>query len=87
MPSITTVASQTIARATVRFCTTKETKANNYVITALAAVAGSRVLYILTNLNEFSSPIDIFVLRRAGLVPNGGFLCGFLGSLFFLRKS
>ena len=30
----------------------RETMANNYVITAIAAVASSRLLYILTNLSE-----------------------------------
>jgi phosphatidylglycerol---prolipoprotein diacylglyceryl transferase len=64
----------------------KETMANNYVVTAIAAIAGSRILYVLTNLNEFSSPIDIFALRRGGLVAYGGFLGGFLGSLFYLRR-
>ena len=33
----------------------KETMANCYVVTAIAAVVGSRVLYILTNLDEFDS--------------------------------
>jgi phosphatidylglycerol:prolipoprotein diacylglycerol transferase len=64
----------------------KETMANNYVVTAIAAIAGSRILYVLTNLNEFSSPIDIFALRRGGLVAYGGFLGGFLGSFFYLRR-
>jgi phosphatidylglycerol:prolipoprotein diacylglycerol transferase len=64
----------------------KETMANNYVVTAIAAIAGSRILYVLTNLNEFNSPIDIFALRRGGLVAYGGFLGGFLGSLFYLRR-
>jgi phosphatidylglycerol---prolipoprotein diacylglyceryl transferase len=64
----------------------QETMANNYVITAVAAIAGSRILYVLTNLNEFSSPIDIFALRRGGLVAYGGFLGGFLGSYFYLRR-
>ena len=30
-----------------------ETMANNYVVTAVVAVIGARVLYILTNLHEF----------------------------------
>ena len=64
----------------------KETMANNYVVTAIAAIAGSRILYVLTNLNEFDSVLDIFALRRGGLVAYGGFLGGFLGSLFYLRK-
>ncbi len=64
----------------------KETMANNYVVTAIAAIAGSRILYVLTNLSEFSSPMDIFALRRGGLVAYGGFLGGFLGSFFYLRR-
>jgi len=64
----------------------KETMANNYVVTAIAAVIGSRVLYILTNLDEFDSFGSMFAMRRGGLVAYGGFLGGFLGSLFFLRR-
>jgi phosphatidylglycerol---prolipoprotein diacylglyceryl transferase len=64
----------------------KETMANCYVATALAAVAGSRVLYILTNLDEFDSLSAMFDIRRGGLVAYGGFLGGFLGSFLFLRS-
>jgi phosphatidylglycerol:prolipoprotein diacylglycerol transferase len=60
--------------------------ANNYVITAIAAVAGSRILYILTNLNEFDSFASMFAMRRGGLVAYGGFLGGLAGSYFFLRR-
>jgi phosphatidylglycerol:prolipoprotein diacylglycerol transferase len=69
----------------------KETMANCYVITALAAIAGSRILYILTNLQEFEDPVtqqfvfsNIFALRKGGLVAYGGFLGGFLGSWGYL---
>lgn len=64
----------------------KETMANCYVVTALAAVVGSRVLYILTNLDEFDSFGAMFDIRRGGLVAYGGFLGGFLGSYLFLRS-
>jgi len=63
----------------------KETMANNYVVTAIAAVAGARILYILTNLNEFDSLASMFAMRRGGLVAYGGFLGGLAGSFFFLR--
>lgn len=63
----------------------KETMANCYVVTAVAAVLGSRVLYILTNLNEFDSFGSMFAMRRGGLVAYGGFLGGFIGSYFYLR--
>jgi phosphatidylglycerol:prolipoprotein diacylglycerol transferase len=74
----------------------KETMANCYVVTAIAAIVGSRVLYILTNVDEFrinqhdsSSAIDyasFFALRRGGLVAYGGFLGGYLGSWLYLQK-
>lgn len=64
----------------------RETMANNYVVTAVVAVLGSRVLYILTNLSEFDSFGSMFAMRRGGLVAYGGFLGGFLGSWFYLRR-
>src|SRR5580693_2327812 len=62
----------------------KETMANCYVVTALAALAGSRILYAITNADEFKSPLDIFALRNGGLVAYGGFIGGLLGSWAFL---
>jgi phosphatidylglycerol:prolipoprotein diacylglycerol transferase len=63
----------------------KETMANCYVITALAALVGSRLLYIVTNPGQFDTLSDWFALRRGGLVAYGGFLGGFLGSWAYLR--
>ncbi len=65
----------------------KETMANCYVFTALAAIAGSRVLYVLTNLDEFHTLADIFAFRRGGLVAYGGFIGGYLGSWFYLKTN
>jgi len=62
----------------------KETMANCYVFTALAAIAGSRILYAITNSDEFKSPLDIFALRNGGLVAYGGFIGGLLGSWAYL---
>ncbi len=64
----------------------RETMANNYVFTAICAIVGSRVLYILTNLEEFHKPADYFAIRSGGLVAYGGFLGGFLGSWFFCAR-
>lgn len=64
----------------------KEVMANNYVVTAVAAVAGSRILYILTNLDEFDSLRAMMDVRKGGLVAYGGFLGGFFGSLIYLRQ-
>lgn len=63
----------------------KETMANCYVITALAAILGSRILYVATNPDEFKQASDFFALRRGGLVAYGGFLGGYLGSWLYLR--
>jgi phosphatidylglycerol:prolipoprotein diacylglycerol transferase len=62
----------------------KETMANCYVVTALVALAGSRVLYIVTNPDEFHSVWDLVALRNGGLVAYGGFIGGLLGSWAFL---
>jgi len=64
----------------------KETIANCYVITALAALAGSRILYAITNPDEFKSFWDLFALRNGGLVAYGGFLGGLLGSWAYLAS-
>lgn len=59
--------------------------ADCYVFTAFTAVAGSRVLYILTNLSEFPTVESMLKLRSGGLVAYGGFLGGLLGSILFQR--
>ncbi len=64
----------------------KETMANCYVATALAAFAGSRLLYIATNLEDFHSLTDVLALRNGGLVAYGGFIGGFLGSWGYLAS-
>jgi phosphatidylglycerol:prolipoprotein diacylglycerol transferase len=64
----------------------RETMANCYFVTALSALVGARLLYVLTNLHEFQQFSDLFALRRGGLVAYGGFVGGFVGSLFYLRK-
>ena len=64
----------------------KDTMANCYFVTAIAALIGSRLLYVVTNLDEFESFGDLFALRRGGLVAYGGFVGGFIGSWVFLRR-
>jgi phosphatidylglycerol:prolipoprotein diacylglycerol transferase len=64
----------------------KETLANCYVVTAISAVAMSRVLYYVTNPSEFKSFFELFALWRGGLVAYGGFLGGFVGSVVYLRR-
>ena len=64
----------------------REVMANCYFVTAVAALIGARLLYVVTNMDEFSSFNDLFALRRGGLVAYGGFLGGFLGSWGFLHR-
>jgi phosphatidylglycerol:prolipoprotein diacylglycerol transferase len=63
----------------------KESMANCYVVTAVAAVVGSRLLYVATNIDEFHSLADLFAFRRGGLVVYGGFLGGYLASWAYLK--
>ena len=65
----------------------KETMANCYVITALSAVAGSRLLYVVTNLDEFHSFADLFAFRRGGLAVYGGFLGGYVAAWAYLKAN
>ncbi|MBI4954983.1 MAG: prolipoprotein diacylglyceryl transferase [Myxococcales bacterium] len=63
----------------------RDTMANNYVITAVSAVLGSRVLYVITDPGKFQSFGDFFSFRTGGLVAYGGFLGGYLASWAYLR--
>jgi phosphatidylglycerol:prolipoprotein diacylglycerol transferase len=65
----------------------KEVMANCYVITALSAVVGSRLLYVATNLDEFHSFADLFAFRRGGLAVYGGFLGGYVASWAYLAAN
>lgn len=63
----------------------RETLANAFIVTAITAIVGARLLYVATNAQEFDSIGDLFALRRGGLVAYGGFLGGFFGALAYLR--
>lgn len=60
-----------------------------FVVTAIAALLGSRVLYIVTNPDQFrgAGPGDLLDPRGGGIVAYGGFLGGFLGSWLYLRRA
>lgn len=64
----------------------KVTVANCYFWTAVSALAGARLLYVLTNLPEFTSPLSWLDFRGGGLVAYGGFVGGAVGSYVYLRR-
>lgn len=64
----------------------KELMANCFIVTAIVAIVGARLLYILTNLDHFNSFGEWFAFRSGGLVAYGGFLGGFLGSWLYMRS-
>jgi phosphatidylglycerol:prolipoprotein diacylglycerol transferase len=64
----------------------REAMANNYVFTAIMAIVGSRLLYVVTNLDEMKTWKEIFAIRSGGLVAYGGFLGGFLGSWIYCAR-
>ncbi|MCU0662717.1 MAG: prolipoprotein diacylglyceryl transferase [Myxococcota bacterium] len=55
--------------------------------TAVSAMVGARVLFIITNPDHFDNIIDMLNVRRGGLVAYGGFLGGFLGSWIYMRRA
>jgi phosphatidylglycerol:prolipoprotein diacylglycerol transferase len=56
-----------------------------FLTTALAALAGARLLFVVTNLDLFHSVASVFDVAAGGLVAYGGFLGGLCGSILFCR--
>jgi phosphatidylglycerol---prolipoprotein diacylglyceryl transferase len=56
-----------------------------YLIAAVSGVAGARLLYVLVNSDEFSSPWQWLDLRNGGLAAYGGFVTGFATAALYLR--
>ena len=53
----------------------------------IAALAGSRLFYVLTNWNEFrADPMDAIKFWRGGLVFYGGLIFAFLTGLWYVRR-
>jgi phosphatidylglycerol:prolipoprotein diacylglycerol transferase len=55
-----------------------------YII--LAAVVGSRLLYVVFHLGEFDNPLEIFALWRGGATFYGGMLLAIFVSWVYVRK-
>jgi phosphatidylglycerol---prolipoprotein diacylglyceryl transferase len=56
-----------------------------FVITALSALVGARLLYVVTDPAPFRTVTDVLRMSDGGLVAYGGFLGGLLGSIVFCR--
>ena len=53
-----------------------------YMWTAVWSIIGARLLYVVTEWQEFSNPLDVFLLNKGGLVAYGGMVGGFLASWY-----
>jgi len=64
----------------------RELMSNCFMVTAISALVGSRILYIITNFEELPTPLDWIWISKGGLVAYGGFLGGYLGSHIYLWR-
>jgi prolipoprotein diacylglyceryl transferase len=64
----------------------QEAAASIYMWTAIWSIVGSRLLYVLTNLSDFDSFTEVFMVNRGGLVAYGGMIGGFLASWYLCHK-
>ena len=64
----------------------REPMGNTAVFAMFMGIVGARLLYVLTNLDEFQSLTDMLALRRGGLVAYGGYLAGFFASVFYVNQ-
>jgi phosphatidylglycerol---prolipoprotein diacylglyceryl transferase len=53
--------------------------------TLFGAIAGSRLLYVATNLDQFDHLLDVFAWWKGGVVAYGGFLGGLAAAMVFCR--
>jgi phosphatidylglycerol---prolipoprotein diacylglyceryl transferase len=53
--------------------------------TLIGAIVGARLLFVVTNLNEFDHVFEIFAWWKGGVVAYGGFLGGLAGAIVFCR--
>ena len=64
----------------------QEAAATIYMWSAIWSIIGSRVLYVLTNLSDFDSFTEVFMVNRGGLVAYGGMIGGFIATVYLCRK-
>jgi phosphatidylglycerol:prolipoprotein diacylglycerol transferase len=57
------------------------------VIIILAAVVGSRLLYVAFHLDQYANPLDIFALWQGGATFYGGFLLALAASYWWVQRN
>ncbi len=57
------------------------------VIIIIAAVVGSRLLYVVFHLEQYSNPLDMFALWQGGATFYGGFILAVVASYFWVMKN
>lgn len=53
--------------------------------TLVGAIVGCRLLYVVTNLDQFEHVLDVFAWWRGGVVAYGGFLGGLIAAILYCR--
>lgn len=53
--------------------------------TFVGAIVGARLLFVVTNLDQFGHVLDILAWWKGGVVAYGGFLGGLAGAILFCR--
>ncbi len=56
------------------------------VIIILGAVVGSRLLYVVFHLDQYSNPLDMFALWQGGATFYGGFLLAMAASFWWVHR-
>jgi phosphatidylglycerol---prolipoprotein diacylglyceryl transferase len=51
--------------------------------TLVGAIVGCRLLYVVTNLDQFANPLEVFAWWRGGVVAYGGFLGGLIAAILY----
>jgi phosphatidylglycerol---prolipoprotein diacylglyceryl transferase len=54
--------------------------------TLAGAVIGARLLFVVTNLDQFDHVLDVFAWWKGGVVAYGGFLGGLVAAMVFARN-
>ena len=57
------------------------------VIIILAAVVGSRLLYVVYHLDQYSNPLDMLALWQGGATFYGGFILAMIASYWWVHKN